>query len=542
MPTEAALQTPHRVIRASAGSGKTHQLTGHYLRLLRAGAEPATILATTFTRKAAGEIQAKILTRLVAAIEHEQTRDNLAADTGGGSLARTDCLAMLRRLIGAMHRLAISTIDGFFYRIAHGFCYELDLPLNPQLTDEGSPTARSLRREAISAMLADADLHQLITLLRRVHHDSTAQSVTSALDRIVTSLHETYRQAPDRALWDQLDAPQPLDQPRVEQAITALSACEDELPTTQRGTPDTNFARAFQDDIDKAWNRQWEPFIASGLAAKIAKGEPAYRNKPIPQPLIDAYAPLIQHAKARLLEQVRQTNLARFDLLERFDRHYETLRRRHNVLLFSDLTDALARRMPRLEPGQLADIYFRLDSTVRHLLLDEFQDTSLDQWRVLQPFAEEIAGHGEPDLTAEARSFFCVGDTKQAIYGWRGGCADLLDTLDTQLNLPPDAFESLNQSFRACPVVLEAVNDVFTAIDATDILSASAKHPADGDAAADFAAAFAPHEPAEHLKDTPGHVCLETTHATDQASTNTADTGEPAGETPRAEPAPEPEP
>ena len=510
MPVSSSPITPHRVIRASAGSGKTFQLTGHYIRLLRAGHEPSRILATTFTRKAAGEILGTILTRLVEACRDSDQRQALAYHTGGGSLSEGDCRALLRQLVQAMHRLAISTIDGFFYRIASGFRFELDLPFNPRLLDSGSPAARALRSEAISAMLADSDLNELLYLLRRLHHDTTARSVTSALDQIVQNLHETYRQAPHREQWDQLSPPTPLDESALASALVDLEAAQDALPVTKQGKPNQSFAKALAKNLNAARLRDWETFLANGLAPKLAAGETDFSSQPIPQPLAEAYSPLIEHARAQLLEQVRQKNLARYDLLRRFDAHYQALRRQHNVMLFSDLTDALARGMPHLEPGQLADIYFRLDSTVTHLLLDEFQDTSLDQWAVLQPFAEEIAAHGEPDLAEGARSFFCVGDTKQAIYGWRGGCSALLDQLDEQLQLPETAFESLNQSFRSSPPVLKAVNAVFETIDQNTVLTAGTTHEADGEAARAFAARFTAHEPAPHLASAPGRVQLET--------------------------------
>ena len=73
-------------------------------------------------------------------------------------------------------------------------------------------------------------------------------------------------------------------------------------------------------------------------------------------------------------------------------------------------------------------MYFRLDAAVTHLLLDEFQDTSLEQWQVLSPFAEEVAAHADG-----GRELLVVGDTKQAIYGWRGGCVELFDVVEAMV-------------------------------------------------------------------------------------------------------------
>ena len=67
---------------------------------------------------------------------------------------------------------------------------------------------------------------------------------------------------------------------------------------------------------------------------------------------------------------------------------------------------------------------YRLDARVAHLLLDEFQDTSPPQWRVLRPFARQVVDGGR------RQSFFCVGDVKQAIYGWRGGVAEIFEAID----------------------------------------------------------------------------------------------------------------
>ena len=69
-------------------------------------------------------------------------------------------------------------------------------------------------------------------------------------------------------------------------------------------------------------------------------------------------------------------------------------------------------------------LLYRLDARVEHLLLDEFQDTSRLQWRALLPLVEEILSWGDG-----SRTLFAVGDPKQAIYGWRGGCVELFDVL-----------------------------------------------------------------------------------------------------------------
>jgi ATP-dependent exoDNAse (exonuclease V) beta subunit len=157
-------------------------------------------------------------------------------------------------------------------------------------------------------------------------------------------------------------------------------------------------------------------------------------------------------------------------------------------LRFADVTACVARVQQHMEGQQLA---FRLDGAIRHLLLDEFQDTSPLQWRALRPLARRVLEEG---------SFFCVGDGKQAIYGWRGGVAEILDTLPREL--APLRETTLDVSYRCSQPVIDAVNMVFQNL---------VSHPNLDDLAeplAKWQAAFPTHKTARaHL---PGLVQLRT--------------------------------
>src|SRR5262245_16255623 len=90
---------PHLLIRASAGRGKTHQLTNRYLALVAAGVEPETILATTFTRKAAGEILNRVFARLAAAAVDSEAARELASQIGVPQRTQADFIGLLRRML-----------------------------------------------------------------------------------------------------------------------------------------------------------------------------------------------------------------------------------------------------------------------------------------------------------------------------------------------------------------------------------------------------------------------------------------------------------
>ena len=97
LPPPVLLDDPHVVILASAGTGKTFQLTNRYLTLLRSGS-PDRILASTFTRKAAGEILDRILVRLANAITDEQELTKLQPFVGQPLITRDECLTLLQQL------------------------------------------------------------------------------------------------------------------------------------------------------------------------------------------------------------------------------------------------------------------------------------------------------------------------------------------------------------------------------------------------------------------------------------------------------------
>ena len=124
-----------------------------------------------------------------------------------------------------------------------------------------------------------------------------------------------------------------------------------------------------------------------------------------------------------VVHEYGRRTLSTHALVARYHEAREQVRREEGVASFGDLVRVLVEADPDLLRDEL---WFRLDGRIDHLLLDEFQDTSLMQWKVLRPLAEEIVSDG----TGE-RTFFSVGDVKQSIYGWRGGLPGILEHLPT---------------------------------------------------------------------------------------------------------------
>ena len=218
-------------------------------------------------------------------------------------------------------------------------------------------------------------------------------------------------------------------------------------------------------------------------------------------PLAVLYEPVIVACRAVLLGRIARQTEATWELMRRFTLQHDALRLRRGVMLYSDMTHRLARGpyagRPASGDAVLNEMYFRLDAAVTHLLLDEFQDTSLEQWQVLSPFAEEVAAYADGE-----RELLVVGDTKQAIYGWRGGCVELFEVVEAMV--PLEGHETLAVSHRSSPVVLDAVNDVFSRIAGCPTLTGDED---DAAAAERWGRGFKPHQPAK--PDLPGYVRFE---------------------------------
>lgn len=445
------------LIRASAGTGKTHTLANRYLALLAGGCDPRTILATTFTRKAAGEIQGRILQRLAQATRDEARCRELAAQLGFQQLTQAECLKWLVELVRNQHRLSICTLDSYCISIARSFNLELGLPADwsivPGVIDE------QMRRQAIERMLDEADESQLIEMLRMLRQGGLPRSVHEDIEGTIGELYELY-QSMDEAAWSwyEPEIPPPASNEQVEKMIDGLATLAQNMEANPAGI-DLRLVKAMVKTSEQLNARMWKE-VMKGLAGRVADGNTDYYKKPIPGP---ALAILIEVAKAgrgQLLGGLKNQTLATHRLLKMFDEQYEPMKLRAGMLSFQDVKRLLGRAQAWED---LQELYFRLDGKIDHLLLDEFQDTSPREWRIFHPLADELlAGSERP------RSFFCVGDPKQAIYAWRGGRSEIFQSISTRW--PQVESETRSESWRCSGPVIEAVNRVFKNLGGTTAL------------------------------------------------------------------------
>src|SRR5688572_14600128 len=288
-PSQPQPTFPNIAIGASAGTGKTFQLSNRYLALINAGEAPDRILAVTFTRKAAGEILDRILIRLAEAAASAKKGRDLHRHIGGPELDPRRCLHLLRTLLQNLHRLRISTLDSFFIQMAGALALELGLPPGWQIAAEHDD--QRLRAEAMSALLSEDALDELVRLIRSLSKEDVSRSVLDILTSIATDLYDLAQQTQVDA-WCAIPRLPPLDG-------ESLTGVIEQIETLTFS--DKRFAKANDDSVALARGGDWAAFVKKGLASAMVTGKAAYYNKPIEAPVAQAYEQLIHHAQALLL-------------------------------------------------------------------------------------------------------------------------------------------------------------------------------------------------------------------------------------------------
>ncbi len=483
----------HKAISASAGSGKTFQLAHRYIELLAIGFSPDRIIALTFSRKAAGEIFDSIVRYLCRAATSPE-----AARRTGGMIHRPDTSQgefrqILRRLLESVHRLHIGTLDSFTVRVAQTFPLELGIPPHFQLLGEEG-AAGGVRQEVLARIIgqartADEARSSFREACRRASFGREQKALGQQLEEIIASKRGYYQVLPEAAAWgreDRIWGPSPpwwqapADPGEAAARLLGLLG--------QDGLPDgvVERWRAFSESACRfGANSSWSPPMeylfkklagcvdemrAGGLSLTTDRRTQKMSAAECLQALV-----LMAHVVRTEITVALQRTQGIYRVLDLYEEAYDTMLRRQGRLTFTDvqylltagnrasggsvLTREPARPAPtearRPSPEARLYIDYRLDCQLDHWLLDEFQDTSDLQWEVLGNLADEILQD-----TGGARSFFYVGDTKQAIYGWRGGNARLFGRILERYRGSIE-LSRLSTSFRSCQAVIDAVNGVF---------------------------------------------------------------------------------
>lgn len=440
-------------IMASAGTGKTFTLAGRFLRLLFQGKKPSEILATTFTRKAAGEILERVLGWLAEAElvdspdpdlrkkGEKAMKDLQKATCLESEITPQQCRKLLADLVQDLDTFNVRTLDSFFVESAKVFALELGLPLDWNIVDDTED--RMLRSEALSQLFGpEKDTFQL---LQELSADGTGRAVHRESLNVIRETLDVFRDSTPTA-WQKIQPEgKPLQEEewlQIQDSIQALRS-----PPTNAGTPTAGYEKFKEALLGFIQKSKWIHLLKNTGVQKILSGEETYYKKEIPEEWRSLVQRIAAGARAVVVGSLSRRNLALFDFLARFDASYAQIKIKSKSFRFEDFPRALAKQ------GGLGS-FFRLNRQIDHLLLDEFQDTSVTQWRVLAPLIDRV-------LHQKERSFFCVGDAKQSIYGWREGEPRLLKGILEWYPNKEIQQDELSESYRSSPAIMTAVNKVY---------------------------------------------------------------------------------
>jgi ATP-dependent helicase/nuclease subunit A len=499
-------------VRAGAGSGKTHVLVGRIVRLCLAGADPAAIVAVTFTKKAAVEIKARLLKELraFAVLDAQARRDALRA-----LLAREPEPAELDRAATLYDRF-LEDLPGLPIGTIHAWCQRLlgrfatDLGLDPSFEVAEKPedlweeALDRLEAQTVSDPVQRAELASLATSPPVVRQTLTGFFTdrlaldrwlgrladvrgVSALDVERGTFHAAMVDDLQRTLFRGTTLEEHAD-PHAADLAPALIAAAERFAEVARGPlaalapkPLTPSARTQLDGFEDApaHARAFAAAADDGARAaaaadlrrllltqgdklralkggKSGKGERDSVYVAAARPLLEALALSDLLVLCRRNDRLLRFGLAALDI-------YERLKKRDRVIDFHDL-ERLARHLVT-RSGQKEWIQYRLDAVTEHLLVDEFQDTNHNQWDVLRPIAEEfLAGEGAHDTPP---TVFVVGDVKQSIYRFRGAEPGLFALVAQRMEATGEEsgvrIVSLPTNFRSVPAIVDTVGRLFTA-------------------------------------------------------------------------------
>ncbi|MCP5487270.1 MAG: UvrD-helicase domain-containing protein [Verrucomicrobia bacterium] len=525
---------PHRLIMASAGSGKTFQLVSRYISLLAVGAEPGKILAATFARKAAGEILDKIMLRLCEASLHADKARETAQEIGQPKLTSADFARLLASMIRSLPRLRISTLDSFIIGIIQSFPLELGIEPDLNLMDGDGPEARTVRSAIFqwlftSRELSDADRQAFLESFKLATFGEESVACQSTLDKFIRSyirLFDVLDQPRQWGAWDQVGVDPDLwyHQATRTSAVSAMAAVRRWLTESSLGKSVTGAWEKMLDAFEPSLDGETMvapptgvlfPRVLEAILAPGAEGGTVItvsrKEISLPAEVVDALRSLLGSVFARELEACRKRALGMYQLLALYDSVHHQRAVERGILTFEDASRLLARR--RLATGDdgahrdedLLWIDYRMDGRIDHWLLDEFQDTSTIQWEIMKGMADEVLQD-----TGENRSFFCVGDVKQSIYRWRGGNPRLMTHLRDSYQGRLGSGEVLSTSYRSSPQVIDFVNRIFGHLDAVTLNEPQLEAKRRWDAL------WKDHQCAPGNRPLPGYVALLEPHTDDR--------------------------
>ncbi len=460
-------------VAASAGSGKTKVLTDRVLNLLLEGCPPERILCLTFTKAAAAEMANRLRDRVGqwAILSQEDIKATLEKLQGipptKEKIERT----------GLLFNLILDTPGGLKIQTIHSFCqsllkkFPLEAELSPFFEVANTTQQQQLIRQTTERVMDNSDLSQDLQELVLSFHESKFDELNAFILQ-------------ERASFDHLAAEE-IHQLLGTKSLTQeklLKVLIDGIPETllrngltllAEGSPtDQEKASALSDFLNLSVEEQYQYYETYQSVFLTQTGEKRARLMTQKVALENPdFKEIFEQEALRLetwIQRWKALDIARISQAflkygQSFLENYEALKNDQSLLDYDDL---IHKTVALLKNPGCHWVLYKLDGGLDHILVDEAQDTSPSQWRVIRSIAEEFYANASDD--PRNRTLFIVGDDKQSIYSFQG--ADPAVFAQMQKDLKAFAKTSgkewqdidLNVSFRSTPEVLAVVDATFS--------------------------------------------------------------------------------
>ncbi len=456
-------------VSSSAGSGKTYTLTTRLLTMLLSDVEVSQILAITFTNAAANDIREELFSRVNALKAGRPKEVELFSGILGvdGKSVRRMAGALQLRLIRQFSLLQISTIHSFFARLIGCFPRETGV-IDFTVIDE--PDRELLLEES------------MIRFFDMLHRDL---KLTSRMFALLTSRGERVvgTSGKFRAIYDLVHARYYMLENLAQALDDSIENIEMDFFKLRGFLLSPKYGRILESLMDiiegylnergeKKYPRQFVQtlggFLRNGTIRTLTESTPFrdYGASGLKSYLQRIAEDLPEHDGHRFLGLFRDAwqGLSNFHMAEMryrvyawldvymlIQRIYDSLKQPARVIDFTDIELIALDFLTRLT--DFSDFHRRIESGIKYILIDEFQDTSELQWSTLRPLVRNSMARGG--------TLFYVGDVKQSIYRWRGGEPYLFNRVEEELGIQ-EAF--LPYSYRQNRVLLDFVNRVFRSL------------------------------------------------------------------------------
>lgn len=516
---QAEASDPQRSVwvRANAGSGKTHVLAQRVVRLLLEGVEPSKILCLTYTKAAAANMQSRVFEWLGEwAVMDDEALGHRLVEFGirDKSLDRLrHARRLFARALEAPGGLKIQTIHAFCETVLRRFPLEANIAGHFETMDETLQASLMLeaRRHILSQTYdePDAEFRQAFDDIMALAGEAGLESLLSAIiakreaiqafiDKVAAdergpdsyqklfaaygfSEHDT-RESIAKTAWPVPSFDKSYMASLYHAALETQGAAKAPYVLATL-LPNFDHASKTHQPLERLEYLCSAIFKADGLEPRAEKGRFNAALRKLMPDLNDRYDFAVAHLHPiacnlqnfAVLEATRSALI----LASRLLRHYERLKRARGVLDFDDVISRTARLLHRRDVGPW--IQYKLDQGIDHVLIDEAQDTSPNQWSVIVDLVNDFFS-GDPERN-QAKTLFVVGDEKQSIYSFQGARPEIFDemrrkfTIDAANINQPLRDTSLSFSFRSTADILQGVDAVFAGHEAAKGLSPIGSSP-----------------------------------------------------------------